>query len=122
MRKIIIASILGSVLCLSGCVISVDGEGDHSYKSSWQNQEKSNRQALTKLVPGLSVNDVEQRMGIPDFNELYEKNGDTYQIFFYRTQRREEDGVTTKEECTPLIFKNGALNGWGDTAYTLMKN
>jgi hypothetical protein len=38
-------------------------------------------------------------------------------VLFYRTHRRDGDGVTTKDECTPLVFKNGLLIGWGDAAY-----
>jgi len=30
------------------------------------------------------------------------------------------DGITTKDECTPLVFRNGNLVGWGDSAYSLM--
>jgi hypothetical protein len=56
-------------------------------------------------------------MGIADFNEFYIKGEDTYQVLYYRTQHIDGDGVTTKDECTPLVFKNSALLGWGETIY-----
>ena len=122
MHKLLAAAIIGSSLYLSGCVISVDGDGDYSHKSDWQDQEQKNRRIIAKLEPDLSLNDISMRMGTPDFNEYYEKDGDKFQILYFRTQRIAGDGVTTKDECTPLIFKNGMLSGWGDTAYRLIKS
>lgn len=121
MQKLIVAAMVGASLTLSGCVISVDGEKEHSYQSDWQSAEKKHRRAIAKLEPLLSLNDVSSRMGTPDFNEYYENNGNTYQILYFRTHRNEGDGVTTKDECTPLIFKNGELTGWGESAYKLIE-
>ncbi|WP_327082857.1 DUF3192 domain-containing protein [Paraglaciecola hydrolytica] len=122
MQKLIVAAIIGSSLCLSGCVISVDGDGKYGHNSDWQDKEQKNRGVIAKLEPDLSLHDISMRLGTPDFNEYYEKAGDKFQILFFRTQRISGDGVTTKDECTPLIFKNGLLAGWGDTAYSLIKN
>jgi hypothetical protein len=121
MQKLIVAAMIGASLTLSGCVISVDGEGEHSYRSDWQDVEQKNRRAIAKLEPALTFNEVSSRMGTADFNEYYENNGNTYQILYFRTQRIEGDGVTTKDECTPLIFKNGDLAGWGESAYKLIE-
>jgi len=55
-----------------------------------------------------------------DFNELFEKQDGTYRVLYYRTQKTMGDGITTKDECTPLVFRNGELVGWGDSAYSLM--
>jgi hypothetical protein len=33
------------------------------------------------------------------------------------TARKDGDGVTVQDECTPLIFKNTALQGWGESAF-----
>ena len=54
------------------------------------------------------------------FNELFEKQDGTYRVLYYRTQKTMGDGITTKDECTPLVFRNGNLVGWGDSAYSLM--
>ncbi|MDP5031453.1 MAG: DUF3192 domain-containing protein [Paraglaciecola sp.] len=120
MRKLVFAAMLGTSLALSGCVISVDGDSDHAYQSDWQDKEQKNRRGINALSPLLSFKEVTSRMGTPDFNEYYENKGNTYQVLYFRTQRLEGDGVTTKDECTPLIFKNGELAGWGDTAYKLI--
>jgi len=34
------------------------------------------------------------------------KGDDEYRVLYYRTQRLHADGDTTKDETTPLIFKN----------------
>jgi hypothetical protein len=40
-------------------------------------------------------------------------DGATYQVLYYRTHRTHSDGETTKDETTPLVFKDSALIGWG---------
>lgn len=120
MRNLTIAALVGLSLGLSGCVISVDGDGEYSHKSSWESKERKNRQHISHLEQHASYQDILSRMGVADFNELYEKEGDTYQVLYYRTQRIEGDGITTKDECTPLVFKNGALVGWGDSARSMI--
>ena len=47
----------------------------------------------------------------------YSKDGETVQVLFYRTHHQKSDGKTTKDECTPLVFKQNRLTGWGDKAY-----
>jgi hypothetical protein len=36
------------------------------------------------------------------------------QVLYYRTRRVDDDGITTKNECTPLVFINNELVGWGE--------
>lgn len=110
-------AILASSLLLSGCIISVDGEGIERQYSSWQKQEKENRQQIAQLEPGMMLDKVVARMGEPDFSEAVEQDGKTLRVLYYRTHRQHEDGMTTKEECTPLIFNDEVLSGWGDAAY-----
>lgn len=103
---------------LGGCVIAVgDGDGDMSYGSSWERAERENREEIAKLDLNLSEASVRQRLGKPDFSEAYREGGAEVRVLFYRTQRQHGDGITTKEECTPLVFKNGLLVGWGDKSY-----
>ncbi|TDF39529.1 DUF3192 domain-containing protein [Alteromonadaceae bacterium M269] len=104
-------------LLLNGCVISVDGDGYDNDRDNWESREYNNRKKLSNLRADMGLAEVTSYMGIPDFNELYNKGDDSYQVLFYRTNRRSGDGVTTKDECTPLIIKNGKLSSWGDTAY-----
>jgi hypothetical protein len=122
MNKSVVVAILCTSLCLSGCVISVDGDGDYGHTSSWQDSERKNRKYIANLQPDASYEEVLSSMGVADFNEFYKTNEDNYRVLYYRTQRLEGDGVTTKDECTPLIFKNGSLAGWGESAYKMIKH
>jgi hypothetical protein len=118
MKKRLLAAALVLPLTLSGCVVSVGGDdGDYGYNESWHNQERKNRKMIADLSTNMDITTIKKRMGTPDFNELHQRGDDEYQVLFYRTQRKEGDGVTTKDECTQLVFKNGILVGWGDTAY-----
>lgn len=113
-QVISLASLL--MLSLSGCVIAI---GDDEYKrdtnhSSWEAREQNNRAHIQGLQLGSEYLDVTNKMGVADFNELMTRGDNTYQVLYYRTQRQDGDGVTTKDECTPLAFLNGNLVGWGD--------
>ncbi|MGI2002372.1 DUF3192 domain-containing protein [Shewanella frigidimarina] len=121
--KLIAAALIGATsLGLSGCVISV---GDHeSGKSAdyWQVQQDKNRDLLSKLSMGMSSDQVATLMGTADFSEAYTKSTQnnaeqSIKVLFYRTQWAEGDGKTTKDECTPIVFRDDVLVGWGDTAY-----
>jgi hypothetical protein len=117
MNKLAVAALLGLSLGLSGCVISFDGDGEYSRHSDWQDKEQKNRKYISRLQQNTGYEEILNRMGIADFNELHSKGNDTYQVLYYRTQRIDGDGVTTKNECTPLVFKNNVLVGWGENAY-----
>ena len=117
MRKALLVAALVAPLTLTGCVVSVGGDGDGSYHSSWEDREYKNRRKISNLALDMSITNVKDSLGVPDFNELHQKSDDKIQVLYYRTQRKEGDGITTKDECTPLVFKNGVLVGWGDSAY-----
>jgi hypothetical protein len=117
MKKSLLAIALSGVL-LSGCVISIDDKynDDNDSHSSWNHIEKENRQQISELTAGASITSVRKAMGTPDFDEMLIKDGKEHRLLFYRTQRTEGDGVTTKDECTPIIFVDGTLIGFGETA------
>ncbi|WP_350431305.1 DUF3192 domain-containing protein [Shewanella sp. H8] len=121
--KLIAAGLIGATsIALSGCVISV---GDHESSKSgdyWQEQQEKNRDLLSKLSLGMSSNQVTTVMGNADFSEAYTKPTQNHaeqsiKVLFYRTQWAEGDGKTTKDECTPIVFRDDVLVGWGDTVY-----
>ncbi len=118
MKKAFAAVAFSSIL-LSGCVISIDDDmeydGYESY-SSWEERQKENREQISRLKVGSSIASVKGKMGTPDFDELVVKDGKEHRLLYYRTQRAKGDGVTTKDECTPILFVNGELAGFGDSA------
>ncbi|MFC6439611.1 DUF3192 domain-containing protein [Bowmanella sp. JS7-9] len=115
MYKLVLSGVM--VAMLSGCVISVDGRDDN-WQSDWEAREEQNRRKITQLQPGMNMSQVQQLFGLADFNESYEKDGKQVQVLFYRTNRNHGDGKTTKDECTPIVLRDGVLVGWGETAYS----
>ncbi|WP_299074155.1 DUF3192 domain-containing protein [uncultured Paraglaciecola sp.] len=120
MKKVMVAAVCGLSLGLSGCVVSVGGSDEYGTQSDWQDREQKNRRHISRLQQNNTHDETLRRMGVADFNELYVKGEDTFQVLYYRTQRIEGDGVTSKDECTPLVFKNSLLVGWGESAYKLI--
>jgi outer membrane protein assembly factor BamE (lipoprotein component of BamABCDE complex) len=102
---------------LSGCILSVGGNRGPSGESQWQQVERDNREAIARLSKGMYVEDVRSRMGTPDFLESFSRDGHAFQVFFYRTHRVKADGMTTRDETTPLVFEDGFLVGWGEAAW-----
>ena len=93
------------------------GCDDGHYSSDWQDREYNNRKHVAQLEKGMTYESVVRKMGVADFSEMHEQSDHAYRVLFYRTQRTMDDGVTTKDECTPLVFRDGVLSGWGDAAY-----
>ncbi|MCS6209653.1 DUF3192 domain-containing protein [Shewanella baltica] len=126
-NKLIAITFLGlASLGLSGCVVNVgDGESGWDSSASWEKVQDKNRTNLTKLSLGMPKDQVMILMGTADFSEAYiqqsaqqgESNKEVL-VLFYRTQRNNGDGKTTKDECTPIVLSNNALVGWGETAYS----
>ncbi len=110
--------VLGLVsVLLAGCVVSVGGSRGSSGESDWQQVERENREAIARLNKGMYVEEVRSRMGTPDFLESFSRDGHAYQVFFYRTHRVKADGMTTRDETTPIVFEDGFLVGWGEAAW-----
>jgi hypothetical protein len=124
MKKRLLLLCVAASLAISGCVISIDDDdydGEYSSQySSWKKEQRSNKQHIAQLVLGQSKDAVSDKMGAAAFNEALQKDGNQFQLLWYRTQHNESDGITTKDECTPLIFRNNQLIGWGDTALNLL--
>ena len=115
LKSTLLVALLPLSLLMTGCSIQIH-DGEASYKSGWENREKTNRRHLTQLSPGMSVQEVRDLMGLPDFNELDSRAGQKQQRIYYRTHRTDADGATTKDECTPILFVNDRLVSWGPAA------
>lgn len=98
---------------LSGCVI-VAGEHGWNDNNNWESQQEENRELISQLTLQSQRSDVIKKLGNPNFSDAFMKQDDEYRILYYRTQHRKSDGETTKDETTPLIFKNDKLIGWGE--------
>jgi hypothetical protein len=101
---------------LSGCII-VGGDHDEFKRefssSDWEDMERDNRNRIAQLRIGERYEAIMGQMGQPSFTEAFQMDGATYQVLYYRTHRTHSDGETTKDETTPLVFKDSALIGWG---------
>ncbi|MFC3033444.1 DUF3192 domain-containing protein [Pseudoalteromonas fenneropenaei] len=121
MKKLLLTALLSAPL-LTGCVVAVsDGEVDHGWASDynnndWRHTQKMNRDKIAKLVLGTDYSSVVNTFSTPDFSESLEKEGAVYQVLYFATHSKHSDGKTTKDECTPLLFKDGKLVGFGETA------
>ncbi|WP_404343950.1 DUF3192 domain-containing protein [Pseudoalteromonas mariniglutinosa] len=85
----------------------------------WQDREAFNKRYIAKLSieQPADLNGVLDYLGSPDLTYAKRVNNDVWQIIFYRTQHVKSDGITTMDECTGLLFKNGQLVLWGPSAY-----
>ena len=54
------------------------------------------------------------RLGAPHFSEAFTRDGEEFRVLFFRTRHRHSDGETSRDETTPLVFRNDTLIGWGD--------
>jgi hypothetical protein len=100
---------------LSGCVIAIGGGGsDHD--DGWKERQTRNSDYIRSLRLGQSRASTEADLGRADFIESFVRDGDEFTVLYYRTERVRDDGVTTIDETTPLVFVEGELVGWGHTA------
>lgn len=81
------------------------------------NRQAYNSQKMNDLTLGQNIGSVKELLGKADFSEAKAVKEAKLQVLFYRTHHEKSDGVTTKEECTPLIFENDKLIAWGQDTY-----
>ena len=106
------------VVGLSGCVVAIGTDEMERASSDWAEIERENRRAIDSLALGMTIGEVRAEMPHPaDFTEAFVERGTEYRVLFYRTQRVDGDGATTRDETTPLVFADGELVGWGMSAW-----
>ena len=107
-------------LMVSGCYISVRDDGAAGGwardTDDWQHRQQRNREAIEHLVIGRSQRSIVDELGAADLRESFVRDGLTYQVLLYRTHLVHEDGRLTRDETTPLVFVDGELVGWGESA------
>ena len=112
MKKLFLALIIAAPLTmgLSGCVIKINDDGiENGYLNDNDDRAKKNRKYIAKVILGSSFMDMQKKLGVADFSETYREGDKTIRVLYYRTQRQNKDGITTKDECTFLYFVNGEL-------------
>jgi hypothetical protein len=117
MRRLLLAIVLPVTIAMGGCSINIGGSkgelADHSVR---EKQEKLQREKISRLNTGESLDVVQNNLGTPDFTEFYNRQNKKVKVLFYRTHRVKADGITTKDECTPLVFVDSKLDSWGERA------
>lgn len=106
---------LVSVALLSGCVIAVNTD-DWEDSDNWYARQHKIEKKIERLELGRSEMSIRDEFGSPDFNEAFIRNGSEFVVLYYRSRHVESDGITTKSETTPLVFVEGNLVGWGESA------
>ncbi|ESP94404.1 MULTISPECIES: DUF3192 domain-containing protein [Pseudoalteromonas] len=81
----------------------------------WKDREAFNKRFISKLKPDtrMDLDSVLDNLGSPDLTYVKSNDDTVFQIVYYRTQLMKPDGITTQDECTGLLFKNGQLILWG---------
>ena len=83
----------------------------------WRDREAYNKVQIGKLKLGVSKDEILALLGSPDITEAKKVRDGSVQVMFYRTQHMKSDGITTQNECTPLLFEDDVLVAWGDGVY-----
>ena len=115
LTKILVIAL--AAVMLGGCVVSVGGSRNSSEESGRKQVERENRETIAQLRDGVHIEEVRRRMGTPDFIEGFSREGHTWEVLFYRTHRVAADGMTTRDETTPLVFQEGLLVSRGESAW-----
>ena len=120
MKNIVMFCLVGLLtLTTTGCIYV---NGKQVEFDDWQDKQRANREEIAALVIGTSRDEVVRQLGTPNDSEAFELDGDDVRILFYRTHRKHSDGETSRDETTPLVFRNDRLVGWGSAVYENLRN
>ncbi|MEP0356605.1 MAG: DUF3192 domain-containing protein [Paraglaciecola sp.] len=116
-KKIVNRIVIGVFLYGIFVVAVINLYPDKPENMGWEDREEYNKVQISKLELGLQKQAILDLLGSPDITEAKRNSNKELQVMFYRTQHMQADGVTTQDECTPLLFENNELIAWGDNAY-----
>jgi hypothetical protein len=91
---------------------------DDPSRMVWDDREAFNRKYIQAIELGVALQQqqVSEVLGGPDITEAIATPQGLFQIVYYRTLRAISDGITTKDECTALLFHNKQLIAIADNA------
>ena len=104
------------IASLQGCVIAVNTDDEGRWGGDWRKEQERNLERIHNLEMGRTTSSIKAEFGKPEFVDAFKRDGMTYKVLFYRTCRVHDDGRTTRDETTPLVFVDDALVGWGPSA------
>lgn len=112
---VIVGSIFAAYLAFVIVVVVVyDPTPD---EMDWEDRQTYINEKLTEITLGQSLVQIKTLLGRADFSEARIADENTIQVLFYRTHHMKSDGETTRDECTPLLFKDQKLIAWGEGTY-----
>ncbi|NKF50225.1 DUF3192 domain-containing protein [Shewanella sp. WXL01] len=79
----------------------------------WEDRQEHNARQMSDLEFGYTIKQVNQLLGSADFVEAKQSDDGNFKLMYYRTHHQKSDSKTTKDECTPLLFKDSQLIAWG---------
>lgn len=122
-KKVVKFIILGVVAyaIFAGAVLEFYPQDKNPQNMDWQDREAFNKKQIANLMLESPKQEIVENLGDPDIAEAKITDHGKLHILFYRTQHKKSDGITTPDECTPLLFKNDKLIAWGDIAYEQYK-
>lgn len=100
---------------------------DKPEKMGWEDRQDYNKVQIEKITE-VSLEkefyhkDILTMLGGPDISEAKMSGEDKIQVMYYRTQHKRADGITSQDECTPLLFKNDKLVALGEKAEKQFEN
>lgn len=97
-------------LCVSSLLAGCAGS---PVRTGWRASE--NRQAMVRVRPDMTAEEVSKIMGPPDKTELYRgKNNEAILVYLYITEGKDTYTRRWNESnYTPFVFVNDRLHGWG---------
>lgn len=121
-HKFIIRAIIAVAIYAISVALVLKFYDDNPSKMQWEEREDYIRNFLTTVeLNKFTFDEALHLLGSPDITEAKRIDNDYYQVTFYRTHHVKSDGITTQEECTPLLFKNNLLLVSGKNAYESFK-
>lgn len=118
MSKMLKVVIIGFAIYVAAAALVLHFYQADPENMSWQERETFNLKQIGRLDLGVDKGDVIRLLGSPDISEAKATDNGEVLILFYRTHHVKSDGITTRDECTPLLFKNDKLVAWGADAYS----